>query len=283
MAKENFVYLHGQVYDRPKIYVDGSGVAKKASFAVKVLRRPSAKGEGSVTTGKLSLDVPTIMTMDETLIRTCAELHKGDMVDIRGVYTTREVKKKSICACGHENISAGNFVFITPIYICQREQELNDEQGMELLRKRSEISNLVLLIGTLCREPEMREFENNGKKSNVCQYQLAANRRYHIRDGMHDQERTDYPWIKTAGKQANEDMERLHMGSTVFINGAIQTREIERKVTCDACGDQYPIKEMACEIFPYSVEYLMNCAFPESGKSPSDGKDPADTSTASES
>lgn len=263
MAKENFVFLCGQVYDRPKVYVDADGVAKKSSFAVKVLRRPTSKGEGSVMTGKLSLDVPIIMTMDESLIRICATLHKGDMVDIRGVYTTREVKKKSICPNGHENIWAGNFVFITPIYICRREHELSDEDGMALLRERAEVSNLVMLIGTLCREPELREFDSGYRKSNVCQYQLASNRRYHIRDGMHDHERTDYPWIKTAGRQALEDAERLHTGSTVFINGAIQTREIERNIVCETCGASQVIKESVCEIFPYSVEYLVNCDLPK--------------------
>lgn len=264
MAKENFVFLHGQVYDTPKVYVDGDGVAKKASFAVKVLRRPTSRGEGTVMTGKLSVDIPIIMTMDTALIQLCATLHKGDMVDIRGVYTTREVKKKSTCPNGHESAWAGNFVFITPLYICPHERELSDEDGLELLRKRSEVSNLVMLMGTLCRDPELREFDSgSSRKATVCQYQLAANRRYHIKDGIHDHERTDYPWIKTAGKQAIEDAERLRTGSTVYINGAIQTREIERKIVCPECGEEYTIKESVCEIFPYSVEYLMNCLFPE--------------------
>lgn len=263
MAKENFVYLHGQVYDTPRVFVDGLGNMRKASFAIKVLRRPTTRGEGSVNTGKISLDVPTIMTMTPDLIRTCATLRKGDMVDIRGVYTTREVKKKSTCPSGHEVAWGGNFVFVTPIYICRREEELSDEEGMELLRQRAEVSNLVTLIGTLCREPELHEFENGNRKASVCQYQLASNRRYRIRDGIHDDERTDYPWIKTAGKQALEDMERLHIGSTVYINGAIQTREIERTVTCPECGAVYTLKEAVCEIYPYAVEYLMNCNFAE--------------------
>lgn len=263
MAKENFVYLQGQVFDRPKIFVDANGEAKKASFAVKVLRRPTSMGEGSVMTGKLSLDVPVVMTMDRNLIHTCSTLHKGDMVDIRGVYTTREVLKRSICSNGHDITWAGNFVFITPIYICQREQSLSDMQGMELLRQRSEVSNLVMIIGTLCREPELLEFKTNGRKSNVCQYQLASNRRYHIRDGMHEHERTDYPWIKTSGRQALEDAKRLHTGSVVYINGAIQTREIERTIVCPECGASNTIKESVCEIFPYSVEYLMHCDSPD--------------------
>ncbi len=273
MAKENYVFLHGQVYEAPKVYVNAAGEALKASFAVKVLRRPASKGEGAVVTGKLSVDVPIIMTMDPTLIKICTTLHKGDMVDIRGVYTTREVKKKSTCPNGHESVWAGNFVFVTPLYICPHETELSNEEGLDLLRKRAEVSNLVMVMGTLCRDPELREFDSNGRKATVCQYQLAANRRYHIKDGMHEHERTDYPWIKTAGKQALEDNQRLRMGSTVYINGAIQTREIERKIVCPECGEEYTIKESVSEIFPYSVEYLMNCLFPEK-EEPSQEDDP---------
>lgn len=262
MAKENFVLLHGQVYDKPRVFVDSLGEPKKASLAVRVIRRPFVNGEGAVISGKLSIDIPTIITMNPELVRVCAGLCKGDMVDIRGVYTTREVKKKSTCPNGHENVWAGNFVFITPIYICRREQELSEEEGMKLLRERAEISNLVMIIGTLCRDPVIRETKDGRKTTAVTQYQIASNRRYHIRDG-HEQERTDYPWIKTINKQAREDQEHLRTNSTVFINGAIQTREIERQVTCDVCGETYTIKESVCEIFPYSVEYLMNCIFPE--------------------
>ena len=261
MARENFVFLHGQIFDKPRVYIDEFGVQRKASLAVRVIRRPFINGEGAIVSGKLSIDIPTVITMNPELVRTCAELRKGDMVDIRGVYTTREVKKKSTCPNGHENVWAGNFVFITPIYICRRERELSEEGGMALLRERAEISNLVMLIGTLCREPVLRESTDGQRSTALAQYQLASNRRYHIRDG-HEQERTDYPWIKTINKQAREDVEHLHTNSTVFINGAIQTREIEREVTCNVCGETYIIKESVCEIFPYSVEYLMNCVFP---------------------
>lgn len=262
MAKENFVLLHGQVYDKPRIFVDDAGIMKKASFAVKVLRRPYVRANGAITTGKLNIDIPVIMTMNPEIIRQCVDLCKGDMVDIRGVYTTREVKKKTICPHGHENISAGNFTFVTPIYICRREQQLSDTDGMDLLRKRSEISNMVHIIGTLCREPEQHDFSEGIKKSSIVQYQLASNRRFHIKDAK-DSERTDYPWVKTTGKQAQEDLQHLHTGSVVYINGAIQTRDIERTITCSVCEETYNIKESVCEIWPYSVEYLMNCVFPE--------------------
>ena len=261
MARENCVLLHGQIFERPRVYVDASGEAKRATFAVKVLRRPFMTGEGQVQAGKLYIDYPIILTSDAEMIKTVSTFRKGDMVDVRGVLTTREVKKKSTCPNGHDNTMLGNFVFTTPLYLCRREPELNEEKGMELLRARSEISNVVMIIGTLCRDPILYEYED-GKGGCMTQYQIASNRRYHIRDG-HETERTDYPWIKTINKQARDDYAHLKTNSTVFINGAFQTREIERQVVCETCGETYSFKESVAELFPYSVEYLMNCIFDE--------------------
>lgn len=260
MARENYVLLHGQLYDKARVYINSEGEAKRATFALKVIRRPFVSGEGQVRAGKLYVDYPMILTSDPELIKISSTLEKGDMIDVRGVLTTREVMKKAICPNGHSVSWQGNFVFVTPIYICRREQCLSEEAGMNLLRERAEISNVVMIIGTLCRDPIFHEYEN--KDGCMTQYQIASNRRYHIRDG-HETERTDYPWIKTINKQARDDFEHLKTNSTVFINGAIQTREIERSITCEECGEEFSLKESTAELFPYAVEYLMNCVFDE--------------------
>jgi len=263
MAKENYVVLHGQLFDKARIYINSEGEAKRATFALRVIRRPFATGEGQIRTGKWNVDYPTILTSDPELIKIASTLEKGDMVDVRGVLTTREVTKKAICPNGHQVSWQGNFVFITPIYICRREQRLNEDEGLKLLRERAEISNVTMIIGTLCRDPIFHEYSN--KEGCMAQYQIAANRRYHIRDG-HDAERTDYPWVKTINRQARDDYAHLRMNSTVFINGAIQTREVERSIVCEECGEEFPIKETVTELFPYAVEYLMNCVFDEDEK-----------------
>jgi hypothetical protein len=56
---------------------------------------------------------------------------------------------------------------------------------------------------------------------------------------------------------------RLQTGSLVFVDGAIQTRIIDRKTICEECGEEYIWKETATDIYPYAVEYLQNCLFPE--------------------
>lgn len=260
MARENTVILHGQVRGKPKIYINKEGQRVQASFFIKVMRRPFLSGEGQTNIGKLRVDSPPIITRDPEIIDKCLSLESGDMVDIKGVLVTRNVKKEAICPNGHHVVNIGTNVFVVPIYVCRRESALSVEQGDILLRNRCEVSNICMIIGSVCRTPQFYEFvETEG--GCVAQYQIASNRRYHIRDG-HEEERTDYPWVKTINKQARDDAEHLVTGSTVYINGAIQTREIERQITCPECKATFQKKEMVCELFPYGVEYLMGCIFP---------------------
>lgn len=260
MARENTVYLYGQICGSPRIFVNpNSGEATQATFVVKIMRRPFLNGEGQHNMGKLRVDFPPVVTRDKELISKIGKLADGDMVDIKGVLTTKEVNKKCICPEGHMNVSPGTSVYITPIYICQREQKLSEAQGDNLLRERCEVSNNVMIIGTLCRDPAFYEYSDVGGNC-MTQYQIASNRRYHIRDG-HEETRTDYPWVKTINKQGRDDYEHLKMGSTVYINGAIQTRPVEREHICQVCGVKFKKEETVTELFPYSVEYLQNCVF----------------------
>jgi hypothetical protein len=142
--------------------------------------------------------------------------------------------------------------------MCQR-GNVDDKTGLALLKERAEISNLVNVIGNLCRDPDYYVDASNRK---YAQYQLAVNRRYRIKEDM-EEVRTDYPWVKTFGMQAYNDSEGLHTGSCVYISGAIQTREIERSCTCGKCGAEYKWKDSAAEIVPYYIGYLANCTIPE--------------------
>lgn len=261
MARENFVLLHGQIISDPKIYQAEDGTLTRAITAIKVLRRPYINGNGEVIGGKLHVDCPIIMTGSVDFIHKFSEMQEGDMVDIKGVVTTREVTKSTICKkCGHKNSVLGNSVYITPIYACRRENKLNPVTGFELLKERNEISNLFILIGNLCRPPQY--YTDKSINYSTCQYQIAVNRKYHIRD-MGVEERTDYPWIKSYGKQAQQDALRLQEGSTIYVIGGIQTREILRTTRCEDCEEEYTWKDTASEIVPYAVEYLTGCNFPE--------------------
>ena len=259
MAKENLVILHGQIIKPVQVYSTTNGDLFKGQFAMQVIRRPRTSS-GEFTTN-IKFDCPVVMTRNEDLIKQMAQFKQGDMVDVRGVLSTREVIRSAICPhCNKENKWPGNAVYITPIYMCRREQEISNEEAMKLLKERSEISNLCMLIGTLCRDVSYYKDE---KKRSYAEYQLAVNRKYRI---IEDPEttKTDYPWIKVFGKQALKDTECLSTNSTVYISGAIQTREIDKTNVCEFCGGKYKLEdEKATEIVPYSTEYLANCKEPE--------------------
>ena len=258
MAKENMVLLHGQVQIPPKIYVNKNKELTKAVYALKTIRRPYFNGK--LVASKLYFDCPVIYTKNLQMIELSSTLALGDMVDIRGVICTQDVIKTTICGeCSHKNSSQGNMVYIAPIYICRREHELTPDAGLELLKERCEVSNVVMTIGTLCRDPE---FYVSEQKKTSAQYQLAVNRRYRIIEDPPDK-KTDYPWVKTFGPQALKDAECLQTSSVVYINGSLQTRDVVRTTVCEKCGAQYTWNEAAMEIVPFSTEYLAGCLLPE--------------------
>ena len=258
MAKENIVFLHGQVQIPPKIYVNKDKALTKAIYALKTLRRTYFNEQ--LVANKLNFDCPVIYTKNKEMIELSSTLALGDMVDIKGVLCTQEVLKSTICGeCSHKNSSQGNMVYVTPIYLCRREQEISPEEGLELLKKRSEASNIFMAIGTLCRNPEIYV---NDKERASAQYQLAVNRRYRIKEDP-PEVRTDYPWVKTYGPQALQDAKNLQTGSVIYINGSLQTREVTRTTICEKCGAQYIWDESAMEIVPFSTEYLSGCMIPE--------------------
>lgn len=269
MAKENLVSLHGQLVKAPQIYVTSENKYSKGLIYLKTLRRPIIRN-GVIASSRLYFDCPIILTKNEALIKKFFDLNVGDMIDVKGALSTQEVIKTTVCPqCGNKNSVPGNSVFVTPIYVCRREQGLSPEDGIRILKERCEVSNTVAVIGTLCRDPEGHE---DDKGQHYARYQLAVNRKYHIKEDD-PSIKTDYPWVKTFGNQALEDSKGLRMSSVVYINGALQTREIERLSTCEHCGAQYKWKETVTEIVPYSTEYLSNCIVPEErGEANGEGK-----------
>ena len=253
MARENFAILYGQVRTKPRLGINNEGVEVSAILYIKVMRRPT-NGQGFDS--KLYVDLPPIRTRNPEMISKIRELEQGDMIMVCGPFTTREIHKRSICKhCGNENLSEGNVAYITPMYIRKEEPKQDDAEGIALLKANTEISNRVTIIGNVCREPRFYEDANH---KTYAQYQIAVNRRYRIHEDP-DDVKTDYPWIKTFGRQATEDSKCLDIGSSVYITGAVQTRDIERKTMCSHCSGEYEWNESVMEIVPYYIGYLANC------------------------
>lgn len=251
MAKHNFVILNGQVLQEPRISRDSeTGEYIRGIGAILTIRGIRDFGNNI---DHLKYDSPLIMSGNPEMIKIMATWHKGDMVEIKGAVTTKDVTKSVTCKeCGHKNKKKGNVVFVNPIYICVRETGVDEETGQRLLKERCEISNQATLIGPVCREP--KTFRTN-KGLMITTYQLAVRRKYRIKDDSADI-RTDFPWIKSYGNIAINDAKTLKKGSYIFVDGMLQTRELERIQICEKCGTECKWHDSAMEIVPYATEYL---------------------------
>ena len=258
MAKHNYVSLYGQVTRAPTIYKnEETGEWIRGICPIVVIRGIRS---ADVEMQHVKYDNPIIMSGNPEQIKCMAEWRVGDMVEIKGAITTKNVTKSKTCDhCGVKNKKDGTVVFVNPIYIEIREREVSPEKGAELLKKRSEISNIVFALGSLCNDPKVYQLERG---TLLTTYEIAINRKFRIQEDAPDT-RTDYPWIKSYGAIANADAKSLKKGSLIYVDGFLQTRKIEKNCTCEHCGEVFKWPDSSMEIVPYTTEYLRNYNTPE--------------------
>jgi single-stranded DNA-binding protein len=252
MAKHNNVVLYGLVTEKPKIVKDENNEPIRCGFSLVAIRGVRDFGNNL---DFAKLDTIKVMTFNKELIKNIEKIESLDMVEVKGSFVTKNVNKSFICEnCDTKNVSAGTISFINPIYIGIREKVKDKDEALKLLKQKYEISNQVTLIGMLCRDPRLFKTENG---INITTYQMAVMRKYKVRGELVDNT-VDFPWIKTYGKLALSDVQSLSKGAYVFVEGVIQTRDVERKTICEHCGNECSWNERIEEIVPYAVEYLRN-------------------------
>ena len=69
--------------------------------------------------------------------------------------------------------------------------------------------------------------------------------------------KTDFPYVKSYGKQADDDYKYVDVGDDILLDGCIQTREYDKILECD-CGAKTKYKDTSLEIVPYQTEYFIN-------------------------
>ena len=235
MAKENYVLLVGELQGSPVIDRENCN----AKYVIKTLRRND------------KIDYPVISVYDAHLIDKAESFKEGDYIIVKGFLSTQEVTKGVVCPHCQEIVKSEGTV--TEIYAIEN-QSIGKGYNLENIK---EFSNTVIVLGSLCRDVEFRLLPNTGIPS--AQYQLAINRKYHAkrqRDNF-----TDYRWVNSFGKQAEQAALRLETGSQVLIHGGIQTRNVQKTMVCDKCQKEFKAEDFVAEIVPYSVEYLNNCKF----------------------
>ena len=87
--------------------------------------------------------------------------------------------------------------------------------------------NKAMLFGNLTRDPELRALPSG---INVVNFSVATNRVFKDRDGK-NQEQTDFHNVVVFGRQADTVNQYLKKGSSVFVEGRMQTRSWDDKKT----------------------------------------------------
>lgn len=249
-------------------YIRQLGVLRKEPVFIKTKNKRFAIfnliviNQSRTETDTYYYNVPTIMAEDEEMIEDIKTYKAFDIIEVAGVITTRNVQKASVCQhCGEKNVKEKATIFvITPLYLCLRASGFaSKEEALTALQPHAEISNRCFAIGQLLRDPELIEIGR--KKKNRVRYPIAIQRKYFIQDSpdVH----TDYPWVNTIGKQAEDDMRYLHEGSLVYIDGYVQTRKATQTSVCSNCNQEYNWADSAVEIIGSSVEYLQNYYLPD--------------------
>ena len=85
--------------------------------------------------------------------------------------------------------------------------------------------NKAFIFGNLTRDPELRALPSG---MNVANFSVATNRVFRDRDGK-KQEQTDFHNVVVFGRSADSVNQYLKKGSSVMIEGRIQTRSWEGK------------------------------------------------------
>lgn len=84
--------------------------------------------------------------------------------------------------------------------------------------------NKVILFGNITKDPQVKALPSG---SSVCSFSIATNRTWKNKDGE-KQESTDYHNIVAFGRTAENIAQYLRKGSSLYIEGRLQTRSYEK-------------------------------------------------------
>lgn len=251
MARHNHVSLIGFVINEPSI-VD-LGVKKRGAFIIQVIRADRNAFDGDAFS---KITNATVVTSNPELVEIIEDLHENDIVSIKSNIITVPITKAVECPhCESENTYESLFAYINPVAMCPLKKGLSKGEAMEYLEKNKEFSNEVTIIGHLCHDPEKIA---SLKKVQLSQYKIGIPRKFNIKWDENSDSKADFPYIKSYGQNSEKDLTYLKKGSTVLIDGFLQTRYFERKKSCSHCSKDINWADSTLEVIAYSTEYLKN-------------------------
>jgi single-strand DNA-binding protein len=87
--------------------------------------------------------------------------------------------------------------------------------------------NKAIIIGNLTRDPELKSLPSGIK---VCSFSVATNRVWKDKNGAR-QESADYHNVVVFGRQAETVAQYMKKGSSILVEGRMQTRSWEDKTS----------------------------------------------------
>lgn len=225
MAKKNCVHVMGYV---DRLIEENEG---KLYFTVKIRKN------------KNKFVYPTI-EISTKRFPDWIELAKEKMVIIEGTIKTDSkevIVDCSKCARRHKDIQVNTTIAAQKMFIVDAKTE-------------ESYINKVMLLGTVCKELEFKYIKST--------YSTVANMKYQIAVNGKEVNVSNYPWISTFAKQAEEDKKRIQVGSQIMVEGELITRYINKEYSCE-CGQIIKNSYGQTEVSGTAVEYLNNCKFDE--------------------
>lgn len=245
MAKENNIILIGKILDSPQLSYSAEKDLFQLSFVLGVCRKSQKIDFPEVNV--FGLDEEQAFNLKDNLNE-----NKDSYIMVRGMIATRYKEITVKCPeCGKENqvsyLQTEISTIIPPLV-------LHGDYSKESLK---EYSNRASVLGTICSTPF--EWQTANGIHTVAQYQIAIDRRFRIKE--QEDTKYDYPWIKSFDTFAERSLKHLKVGSQIFLNGQIQTRDRKRKAVCANCETEFEYDVKVAEIVMTSIEYLTNCVF----------------------
>ena len=201
MPRLNDNLLVGLVSDMPSIQMkDGRPV--QMAVPLLVMNGTRAYGEKSyrnMQSGDIinkGYDNVWILTKDEGFMAQIQNLKLYDTVMVKGAVRVTSVKKKTLCPeCGAKHVFQSTKTTVYPIFMSRIESvaekygvtsfapgEISPEteaklknESMEKLSEFIEVSNIVRLIGVVCKEPDLYQRDSDGRP--MLTFPLAVKRK----------------------------------------------------------------------------------------------------------
>ncbi len=106
--------------------------------------------------------------------------------------------------------------------------------------------NKVILIGNLGRDPEVRSFQNGGKVVNL---RIATSETWRDRNSGERKERTEWHTVAIYNENLAKIAEQyLRKGSTVYIEGALETRKWQDQSGADRYSTEVVLRQFRGEL-----------------------------------